>query len=162
VAWSTPAAWVAGIPTVAQLNARIRDQFNALGDPWTAYTPAWTGTTTNPVIGNGTITGSYRQIGKTIDYGIHIVMGTTTTYGTGNYRFSLPFASLALTAFTPLGVKGVCIDTSLTARNFRNAFYASTTTIGLCDDAAVQVTPTVPFTFANTDEIHIYGTYESA
>ena len=33
--------------------------------PWTSYVPVWTASVTNPVIGNGTITGSYTVIGKT-------------------------------------------------------------------------------------------------
>ena len=63
--------------------------------PWVAYTPTWTAPTTNPVLGNGTITGRYALIGKTCHVAIRLVTGSTTTYGTGNYLFSVPFTSSA-------------------------------------------------------------------
>lgn len=161
MAWSTPATWVAGIPTVANFNARIRDQFNALGDPWTAYTPTWTAVTTNPVLNNGTLTGKYREIGKTIDYRIELTIGSTTTLGSGNYRFTFPVTARAATGFAPLG-RALCFDTSLTARAYRNVGYNTTTTLLLSDDSGTQVSNTVPFTWATGDVLVIQGQYEAA
>jgi hypothetical protein len=54
----------------------------------------WTATTTNPTIGNGTLTGRYIQLGKLVIYRIYLVGGTTTTLGTGPaYFITLPVAS---------------------------------------------------------------------
>jgi hypothetical protein len=54
------------------------------------WTPVWTGNTTNPSLGNGTITGSYTRIGRLINATIRLTIGSTTTFGSGNYYFSLP------------------------------------------------------------------------
>lgn len=160
MAWSTPATWVAGIPTVANFNERIRDQFNALGDPWTSYTPAWTGSGSNPAIGNGTLAGKYRQIGKSIDYEINILMGSTTTFGSGTYSFSLPVTASASVSYHPMGW-GIVRDGGA-APLVRFPTFSSTTTVNLIDVAGTIVAATVPFTFANTDRIIIAGQYEAA
>lgn len=162
MAWSTPATWTAVQATVNQMNTRIRDQFNALGDPWTAYTPAWTATVTNPAILNGTIEGRYREIGKTIDYEIHILMGSTTTFGSGNYIFTLPPPpSRTTSSGWPMGTATIW-DTNVLARLTRFPKYNSTTTVFLDDVAGTIVGATVPFTWANTDRLVIAGSYESA
>lgn len=62
------------------------------GGPWTAYTPNLTATVANPNIGNGTITGRYRQSGKTVHFVIDILIGSTTTRGSGFWQVSLPVA----------------------------------------------------------------------
>ena len=61
---------------------------------WTSYAVSWVGSTTNPTIGNGTLTGAYKVIGKTCFVRINVAAGSTTTFGSGNYSFSLPFTSL--------------------------------------------------------------------
>ena len=58
---------------------------------WTSYTPTWSSSGTQPAIGNGSITGRYMVIGKTCTVTISVNFGTTTTFGTNAYMFSLPF-----------------------------------------------------------------------
>lgn len=60
---------------------------------WTNYSPSWIATTTNPAIGNGTISGRYMQIGKTVHCYVRITAGSTTTFGSGDWRVSLPVAA---------------------------------------------------------------------
>jgi len=57
---------------------------------WTTYVPTWTGSTTNPTIGNGTINGAFAKIGKLGLFEIAIAVGSTTTVGSGTYGFGLP------------------------------------------------------------------------
>ena len=58
---------------------------------WTDYTPTWTVVTgTNPTIGNGTIAGRWRSDGSVIEINVKVTAGSTTTYGSGNYRISVP------------------------------------------------------------------------
>lgn len=64
----------------------------AISAAWQTYTPAWTAATTAPALGNGTITGRYTQIGKTVYVAVMLAAGTTTTFGSGVYKFSLPVA----------------------------------------------------------------------
>src|SRR5689334_17734691 len=93
---TTPRTWTASeIVTAAMLNEEIRDALAAIQAPWTDYACAWTAVTSNPVIGNGTIDASYHRIGKTVWFTVKITMGSTTTYGAGQWRVSLPFPGLA-------------------------------------------------------------------
>lgn len=64
------------------------------GGAWTSYTPAWTSNGgTNPVIGNGTLSGKYVQMGKVVHFQAKILMGTTSTFGTLGWQLSLPVAA---------------------------------------------------------------------
>lgn len=55
-----------------------------------SYTPVWTGATTNPVIGNGSIIGGYTEFSEWVDYWFQITAGSTTTFGSGSLSVSLP------------------------------------------------------------------------
>lgn len=57
---------------------------------WQNYTPSWTTNSTNPVLGNGAISGKWRRVGDSIEISIGIHFGSTTTFGTGSWRFSYP------------------------------------------------------------------------
>jgi hypothetical protein len=86
-----PRTWVVGeVVSATVLNQEIRDQFNSMFAAWTAYTPTWTASTTTPVLGNGTLTGRYMKIGRTVICHINLTTGSTSTYGSGNHSFSLP------------------------------------------------------------------------
>jgi len=82
--------WTAGTTSGQVLTAAT---LNTIGAAWETWTPVWTASTTNPVIGNGTISGSYCRFNKTVIAEGAIIMGSTTTYGTGTYRISLPFGT---------------------------------------------------------------------
>lgn len=62
---------------------------------WTTYAPTWLGTVTNPAIGNGTITARYMQIGKTVHTSGRINMGSSTTFGSGDWHVTLPVTPAA-------------------------------------------------------------------
>lgn len=59
----------------------------------TAYVPAWTAVTTNPVLNNGTATGHYILIGPMCFFRAQVTSGSTTTYGSGQYSFTVPVAA---------------------------------------------------------------------
>jgi hypothetical protein len=61
---------------------------------WTAYTPTWTAATTNPSIGNGTLAGRYRKVGRTVQFTFELNFGSTTNVGSGAYSFGLPVAAV--------------------------------------------------------------------
>jgi hypothetical protein len=130
-------------------------------DAWQAYTPAWTSTGTAPSLGNGTITGRYTQIGKTVFGSAVLTMGSTTTFGTGTYRLSLPVNIQA-----GGGVIGsVQIhDVSPAADYLHHCFPDTATTFILYSAAApaVAATNTAPITFANGDSITARFFYEAA
>lgn len=53
-----------------------------------SYTPIWTGG--SPSIGNGTLSGTYKIIGDTLYGTVYLLAGSTTTFGSGQWEFSLP------------------------------------------------------------------------
>lgn len=61
---------------------------------WQDYTPTWTAST-NPVLGDGILTGRWVQLGSTVHATVYLEMGSTTTYGSGLYRFGLPVPAAA-------------------------------------------------------------------
>lgn len=54
------------------------------------YEPKWTAPTTNPVIGNGTLLGFWGEAFGMVAVSISMVPGSTTTFGSGIWAFSLP------------------------------------------------------------------------
>ena len=134
---------------------------------WTSYTPVWTTDgVTQPVIGDGSITGAYKQIGKTVFVRVRLYYGTTTTSGTGTFYFSLP-----VTSSTTWGIQMPVsmLDNGnawyqATANGEYGGFTTKTALIGQSAGGANSsqgVTGTFPFTFGNLDSIQFNGTYES-
>lgn len=167
--WTSPRTWVSGeIVTAAIMNAHVRDQFAAIGDPWTAYTPSWTASTTNPTLGNGTLVGRYMQAGKYVTFSIVLTMGSTTTFGTGTYALSLPFTAGGATGGRFL-MTGTGRDDSASSDFALTGIIAATTSsVSLrsmpttAGNALAIVTQAVPTTWASGDIITISGTYEAA
>jgi len=125
----------------------------------TTYTPSWTSTGTQPALGNGTITGTYTRTGSQVTARIVLTMGSTTTFGTGTYRLSLPSTINASQAFV-LG-EAHFFDTGI-ADYIGQAFGQGTlsfVTMNTSTSPAANVTPTVPFTFGNGDIIAVEITY---
>lgn len=169
MAWTTPRTWVTGeLITAGMLNTDLRDNLKALGDPWTSYTSSWTAVTTNPVIGNGTIEAAHMTAGKLVAFRIKVTMGSTTTYGSGGYRLSLPAGAATGMEFSTLACSA--FDTSASA-NFPCAaqFLSGSPTLlgmrafpGTAGNAYSQMAAATPFTFATGDVIAVTGVYEAA
>lgn len=58
----------------------------------TNYTPTWAGG--SPAIGNGTLTGNVTRSGQYVEINIRMTAGSTTTFGSGAWTFSLPYTAL--------------------------------------------------------------------
>lgn len=155
MAWSTPRTWVAGEkPSAATLNTHIRDNFAAIGDAWTSYTP----TQGNMTLGNGALSCAYTQAGKLVSFRIKFTLGSTSTVGTGP-TFTLPVTSIASRSF---GGVVQFWDSSASAITLGFYFASGAGTLGLRTDASGTINSTTPFTWANGDEISMVGTYEAA
>ncbi|MFI6639944.1 hypothetical protein [Streptomyces sp. NPDC050504] len=137
---------------------------------WVSYAVAWSSSGTAPAVGNGMLRGVYCQIGKTVHVRINLLMGITTTYGTGTWRFTVPVTADALesSAFYQVG-SAMMIDESANALYPGTAFItASTGFIGVStatggsNVAAGAISTSTPFTWASTDSVHIQITYEVA
>lgn len=57
---------------------------------WTTYAPTWTASTTNPSLGNGTLTGSYTMTRGLVVGRFKLSVGTTTTLGSGAWAIGVP------------------------------------------------------------------------
>ncbi|MFJ8110420.1 hypothetical protein [Streptomyces sp. NPDC096132] len=145
-------------------NGSTWDTYFKTPTAWTSYTPTWTAVTTNPVLGNGSISGKYIKVGRLVIFKITLIPGSTTTFGSGAYTWSLPVAA-AGSSIDDLGTArltgsstyiGQCIvgtgGTTVTA-TFPTAANAS---------IAANMSPTTPATFANTNVLRLAASYESA
>ena len=165
MAWSAPRTWVTGeLVTSTIMNQHVRDNLLAAHADGVDYTPAWTSTGTAPALGNGTITGRYLRAGDLIVVKVHLTMGSTTTYGTGDWRFSIPANAVGLywrgvaefiDTSASTGYGGACrIESSTTISVFSYAVSGSLI-------AEAFVAATIPYTWANTDQLRLTLAYEA-
>ncbi|MGW1938948.1 hypothetical protein [Streptomyces goshikiensis] len=137
---------------------------NLISGLWASYTPTWSSSGTQPILGNGTITGRWARTGNVIHYMIKLTAGSTTTYGTGNYVFSLPVAVGAVTDFLGNAFAG---DASVGGGGYSTgtAFLGAGGTVGAYFGNVVgsaALTNTWPMTWANGDRLWLEGVYEAA
>lgn len=127
---------------------------------WTSYTPTWGNSGTANTLGNGTISGYYRVVGKTLDWYIIFTWGSTTASGSGQWYFSLPL-SLTSQGTWQLNSGATLVDAS--AFSWPGAVSFSSNNIYLyCPNAQgdvrlAAVTGTAPFTWVSTDSAHLSG-----
>lgn len=126
---------------------------------WVAFTPVWTSTGTAPVLNNGTLTGAVMLIGRTVFFRLRFTSGTTTTYGTGAWIFSLPIARAAADVFDAFA--GI-YQNGLANRHLLVTQDSTTTTFTMMSPANVAsaVSGTVPSAAASGLTIEIRGQYE--
>jgi len=136
----------------------------SLGGAWTSYTPTWTGQITNPVINNGTIDAKYKQIGKTVYLRIDIAMGSTTTYGSGDWRLTLPVEAKDVYAVI-LNVMALDSGTAWYHGLGSTGFVGNTTQFVPVQSEGGSgmsaMTATNPMTWTINDVLTISGTYEA-
>lgn len=145
-------------PTAAEL-LEITNALTALTAAWTSYTPAWTSSGTAPVLGNGTISGKYRRLGKTVEARVTLTMGSTTTFGTGAYLLSLPVAAVSV---APRAIGAAWFLDFGTAAKEGTAPVDGTLSVVALSASGAQVTSTSPHTWAVNDEISFSITYDVA
>ena len=135
---------------------------------WQSHTVSWTAATTNPSIGNGTLTGRYIVIGKLCTYVLGLVMGTTTTYGSGNWAFSLPINAVNIAGINFYGVAHLRkVGTANYERIAQISPSLSATVINTFTDPtpgsnSSNISATVPFTWGNGSTLNFEITYEIA
>lgn len=144
--------------------AAVQEHEDQLSGVWTDYVPTWDGSTTDPVINNGVLTGSWIRSAQSglVHFRIRITAGSTTTFGSGFYTFGLPptpaFEPASMVYFTAYGI---AVDSSgasripVTADAFGGGFVLATS-------SGSVLSPTVPFTWANADWLIVNGFYEPA
>jgi hypothetical protein len=126
-----------------------------LVDQWVvAYTPVLTSAGTAPVLGNGTLTGSFSFDGSRCFYEILLTLGSTTTLGTGELRFSLPAETSAICVCGTAWISAAA--TNYTAIAKANS---AASVMSLVRDTSGSVTFNSPGTFATGDFIRVTGSF---
>lgn len=128
----------------------------------TAYTPTLSGT--GWTVGNGTVAGSYLQLGSLVYFTARFVLGSTSGKGSGIPRFTIP-----VTRRTNLGENAVLYGAFLdSGAAWYMAFplFETQATVALyalgTNGVYAQTSSTVPFTWATNDEMYVSGIYEAA
>src|SRR5690606_23340806 len=135
---------------------------------WQSYTPSWVSSGTQPNLGNGTLTGQYTLIGDTCHFHITLTFGSTTSFGTGTHRLTLPQA--AHSSFTNTMHKALVFDAdgNPTRHEGIGIIEASNTAVLMAAASADSVTSvrlmtsTTPFTWATGDFYEVCGFYRIA
>jgi hypothetical protein len=131
------------------------------GGAWTAYTP----TLGNATLGNGTLTGTYIQLGKLVIGRASFTFGTTSSLTGFGMTVSLPVTASSSTAVSGNTLIG---DTGTTT--FFGAIFPDTTTrvipavynVSATYATIAGLTTAVPMTWANTDTLVVNFIYEAA
>lgn len=135
---------------------------------WTAFTPTLSGT--GWAIGNGTITGHYKQIGRHITGKITVTFGSTSTYGSAAMTIGgLPVAADANHGFRG---HGVAYDASAVLFYPVEWIVLASASLGVVFCHSVFGTPahiyhlgcttSAPFAWATSDSVNLDFEYETA
>lgn len=136
------------------------------GAAWTPYNPTWGAVSgAAPTIGNGTLSGRYQQVGKTVHFIAQITMGSTTTYGSAQWTLSLPVLAATATTLRQT-IPGRIWDSSPASAWGAQSWILSpgdAMSLEAQGPSNVQaLTQGFPITFATGDIVHFQGTYEAA
>lgn len=145
---------VTGLTTTGTLT--VGSDSMTLNTAWTSFTTTWTGAGGNPVLNNGSVAGEYKLFGKFLFFTIIIAMGSTTTFGSGAYSFTIP---AGLTWVDNMAcINGMVRDNSAALQSMcAGTSNASSGAFDLRYDQGNQVSATTPFTLAQNDFIKIWG-----
>lgn len=129
------------------------------------YAPAWSSLgSPQPSKGNGFLVGDYVRAGRMVHFRIKLTAGSSTTFGNGLWKFTLPSSpDTSIAADTPMG-RWTAVDASsgnryagdilgIDAANCYGTFQAS----GATTQSSLGTGG--PFTPANSDAWSIAGTY---
>jgi hypothetical protein len=139
-----------------------------LNGVFTSYTPTWSSTGSAPSLGNGSIVGKWWRQGQTVRFSILLTAGSTTSFGTGEWTFTLPLAAESSQSLS-FNVTGVARDSSAGNAPFpvisTGSLMASASIFGIWNpvgSSSNTVTNTLPFTWATSDVLEISGSYFAA
>lgn len=159
MAWSTAPTFVTGTPLAAADLNKLGGDLNIVGGAWSAYTP----TVTNLSVGNGTLNAWFLATGKTTDFFIRFLMGSTSVV-TSPPTFSLP-ATAQRTLWT---ADGTAFDTSASVYYPVRGVATDANTLTLygwpstAGNNLAAAGANTPMTWATGDALTLTGRYEGA
>lgn len=157
-----------GINLVPKGTGEVQIAGTPISGAWQSWTPTWASSGTQPAIGNGTLTGAYKQVGKTLFFRIKFVGGSTTTWGTGSYFITLPVAGYSgIAANDGFTLNGYSEDNGVKGYSIVGTRMVDTTKfyVVFMDPAASTISTwaqTAPFTWSTGDYWSATGFYEVA
>ena len=130
---------------------------------WKSFTPVLSGSTW--AIGDGTLAGTYSQIGKTVHFSIELIFGSTSVYGTGTPQISITPAGVTSGAVAGTSFNATYTDDS-TGNRYAGRGVLQLGSLGAphmytLSSPMATLTDTVPFTWATGDSIAMTGTYQT-
>lgn len=148
--------WSGTVPTFAA-GAKLRgvdlqtiaDINTAISTGWTAFTPVFTAASGSPAVGNGTISGAYRRVGKAVENRGQFVFGSTSNAGTGEWYMSTSHTTDAQDAVVG---SAFLHDSGTAYYSCICAFRAAATKLNFVT-SATQVSNSAPFTWAAGDRV---------
>lgn len=129
---------------------------------WQTYACAWTATTTNPSIGNGSVVAYFKQVGKTVNIRLLLLMGSTTTFGSGTWLFSLPTAARTVTLAEWYGSCTYTHSATRRPADLTPVISSGLSVVSLQNPDGSNVTPSSPITWASGDSVQVNIQYEAA
>lgn len=159
-AWNSVGTAVGGTAPTSPATGQLWYDTTDTG-AWTTYTPtlsSWT-------LGNGTVTGRYTQVGKTVHFVARLTVGTTTTVS-GFPTFTLPVtASTSFQATSTHFGAATFLDNGVNTYSAAMRMQTTTTvSVAIIGTSGLNTAPTstTPFTWGSTDVVLVAGTYEAA
>jgi hypothetical protein len=154
-----------GTPASFPTNSKIKvasladweDLLDALSDDYVTYVPTFTGS--GVALGNGVLSGFYKQVGKQVDAVGSLIVGSTTTLGAAP-TVALPVAHNVGTG-GPLGT----VTAALSAAAVRLGGWCwanGASSMALAREDGTRWGATVPITFTTNSEIRWILRYRSA
>ena len=151
-----------GSGTVGTLFAKqnmvdVYDDVDAFVTNWTTFVPTWT----NLSVGNGTPQAKWARVNKVILVDLLVVFGTTTTVSGAVSVTSLPASNPAFAAAYRLGHLAA-LDVSAGQYYAGVVLSTGATSAALFFNASPLTAMSVaaPFTWANTDQLHLSLCYQ--
>lgn len=119
------------------------------------YAPTWTGSISNPAIGNGTLSGEYFVANGICYLTVQMVAGSTTTFGSGPWSFALP-----ITCRSTLPQQGSALALDSGTLYYTGISVAAGTTAQVTFDATgSQTQSNIPFTWTTNDVLRFSVSY---
>lgn len=139
------------VPTFTTINLKQRPWFDTR---LLTYTPTWASSGTAVSLGNATLTGNYRISMRSAVVRVAFAAGNTTTFGTGSYTWTVPFASVS----SSFGSAQI-LDSG-TAHYVATAGVIGSSMSGYTHAGSSTVGAAIPMTWANADEWNAQVTIE--
>lgn len=128
-----------------------------------SFSPAWTAASSAPAIGNGSIDARYIQVGDLVTMWARISMGSTTTFGSGEWYLALPTAAATAAGYGAAPGPVWVFDSSTSQRLEGFCWLEDTTKVQFSNHAATtNWAAAAPIAWGSGDVLSLTFTYVAA